>query len=62
MTKRDLRIALINHANPQRIIEQYFYDNFSYTENESQYWNVINFLEVVRLNNLWSDLEKALEE
>lgn len=62
MTKRDLRITLINHANPQRIIEQYFYDTFSYNENESQYWNVINFLEVVRLNNLWSDLEKALEE
>ena len=30
MTKKDLRIALINHANPQRIIEQYFYDTFSY--------------------------------
>lgn len=62
MTKKDLRIALINHANPQIIIEQYFCDKVSYNENESQYWNVINFLEVVRLNNLWGDLEKVLEK
>ena len=62
MTKKELRIALINHANPQRIIEQHFCDKFLYNENESQYWNVINFLEVVRLNNLWGDLEKVLEK
>lgn len=62
MTKRYLRLALINHANPRRIIEQHFCDIFSYNENESQYWNVINFLEVVRLNKLWGDLEKALEK
>jgi hypothetical protein len=62
MTKKDLRIALINHPNPKRIIV----DNFSYiyrwNVSESQYWNVIMFLELVRYNNLWNRLEKLLEE
>ena len=62
MTKMDIRLALIRHPNPSKII----IDNFSYiyrwNKQESHYWNIIMFLELVRYNNLWDRLEKLLEE
>ena len=62
MTKKDIRLALCNHPNPKRIIV----DNFSYVyrwnNGESEYWNIIMFLELVRYNNLWHRLERLLEE
>ena len=61
MTKKELRVAFVNHAGSRNIMETYFCDIFTYNENESLYWNQINFLEMIRLNNLWYDLEIALE-
>jgi hypothetical protein len=62
MTKMDIRLALINHPNPNRVIVNNFSDVYRWNVAESQYWNVIMFLEVVRQNNLWDKLEKSLEE
>lgn len=62
MTKKELRISFINHPASKEIIETHFYDIFSYIENESLYWNQINFLETIRVKNLWGELEKAMEE
>ena len=62
MTKKELRVAFVNHAGSRKIMETYFYDIFTYIENESLYWNQINFLEMIRLKNLWYDLEIAMEE
>ena len=61
MTKKEIRLALIKHPNPNRIIIGNFNDVYKWTVSESQYWNVIVFLEVVRQNNLWDRLEKSLE-
>ena len=61
MTKKDLRIALIKHPNPSKIIIDNFSDVYRWNVAESQYWNIIVFLEDVRQNNLWDRLEKALE-
>ena len=58
----DLRILLINHPNPKRIITNNFDDFYNWNDNESQYWNVITFLEIIRQNNLWDRLDKAMEE
>lgn len=60
--KMNIRLALFNHPNPSKII----IDNFSYIYRwnacESQYWNIIRFLELVRYNNLWDRLEKILKK
>lgn len=58
MTKKDIRLALINHPNPNRVIVNNFSDVYRWNVAESQYWNVIMFLEVVRQNNLWDRLDK----
>jgi hypothetical protein len=58
--KMDLRIALINHPNPNRVIVNNFSNVYRWNVAESQYWNVIMFLEVVRQNNLWDRLEKLV--
>ena len=60
MTKKDLRIALINHPNSKRIIVDNLSDAYNWNVDESYYWNIIVFLEVVRQNNLWERLEKLL--
>ena len=62
MTKKDLRLALIKHPNPNRVIIDNFSDVYKWNDEESQYWNVIVFLEDVRQNNLWDRLEKLLEK
>ena len=62
MTKKDLRLALIKHPNPNRVIIDNFSDVYRWNDEESQYWNVIVFLEDVRQNNLWDRLEKLLEK
>ena len=56
MTKMDIRIALINHPNPKRIIVDNFSDVYNWNADESHYWNIIVFLEVVRQNKLWDRL------
>lgn len=62
MTKRELRILFINHPAAKEIIETHFYDVFSYVDNESLYWNQINFLETIRVKNLWDKLKKVMEK
>ena len=62
MTKKELRVAFVNHAGSRNIMETYFCDIFTYNENESLYWNQINFLEVVRENELWDVLRKYMGE
>lgn len=57
----DLRIALCNHPNPRRIIDS-FNDVYRWNDEEALFGNIVLFLEVVRQNNLWYRLEKALEE
>lgn len=57
--KRDIRIEFIHHPTPRRIIENYV-EYFKYNEEESLYFNIINFLEIVRINNLWDSLEKIM--
>lgn len=61
LTKRDIRIQFINHPNPRRIIEENYSEYFKYNEAESLYFNIVNFLEVVRINNLWDSLEKIMQ-
>lgn len=60
LTKKDIRIKFIRHPNPNRIIVDNFSDVYRWNEAESQYWNIIVFLEVVRQNNLWDRLEKLV--
>lgn len=60
MTKFDLRIALINHPNPKRIIVDNFSDVYNWNADESHYWNIIVFLEVVRQNKLWDRLDELV--
>lgn len=62
MTKMDIRLALINHPNPSKIIIDNFNDVYKWNDEESHYWNIIVFLEDVRQNNLWDRLEKVLEK
>ena len=62
LTKRDIRIEFIHHPNPQRIIEENYSEYFKYNEAESLYFNIVNFLEVVRINNLWDSLEKIMQD
>lgn len=62
MTKMDIRLALIRHPNPNRIIINNFSDVYKWTVAESSFGNIVMFLEVVRQNNLWDRLEKLLEE
>ena len=56
----DLRIALCNHPNPKRIIVYNFSDVYEWNNEESLYWNVVVFLEVVRQNNLWDRLDELV--
>ena len=60
--KMDLRIALCKHLNPKRIIVDNFSDVYKWNNEESLFRNIVLFLEVVRQNNLWDRLEKALEK
>ena len=61
MKKIDIRLALCKHPNPNKIIDN-FNDIYRWNNEESNYWNIIVFLEIVRQNNLWNRLEKLLEE
>ena len=61
-TKKELRIAFVNHPGSRKIMETYFCDIFTFNENESLYWNQINFLETVREKELWDILRKVMEE
>ena len=60
--KMDVRLEFVHHPNPRRIIEEHYNDYFKYNENESLYWNIINFLEYVRVNNLWDSLIEIMEK
>ena len=62
MTKMDIRLALIKHPNPNRVIINHFSDVYRWNDEESLFGNIVMFLEVVRQNNLWDRLEKSLEE
>lgn len=62
MTKMDIRLALIKHPNPNRVIINNFSDVYRWNVAESTFGNIVLFLEVVRKNNLWDRLEKLLEE
>ena len=59
MTKMDIRLALIKHPDPSKIIGN-FSDVYSWNDEESLFGNIILFLEVVRENNLWDRLEKLV--
>ena len=61
LTKKEIRIKFINHPNPRRIIKEHFEGYYKYDEEMSLYYNIICFLEVVRVNNLWDSLTKVLE-
>ena len=58
MTKMDIRLALIKHPNPNRIIINNFSDVYKWNVAESSFGNIVMFLEVVRQNNLWDRLDK----
>ena len=60
MTKMDIRIALIRHPNPKRIIVDNFSDVYEWNAEEALFGNIVLFLEVVRQNNLWDKLEKLV--
>lgn len=62
LTKKEIRIKFINHPNSHGIIEEHFDDYYKYDEEMSLYYNIICFLEVVRVNNLWDSLIKVLEQ
>ena len=58
---REIRLKLINHPNPQKIIIDNFSDVYTWNYGEEEYWNVIDFFEVVRVNKLWDNLENILK-
>lgn len=60
LTKKEIRVNFINHPNPRGIIEEYFGDHYKYDEEKSLYYNIICFLEVVRINCLWDNLTKVI--
>ena len=62
MTKMEIRLALIKHPNPNRVIINNFSDVYNWNVAESTFGNIVMFLEVVRQNNLWDKLEKLLEK
>lgn len=61
ITKRDIRIQLIKHANPKSIIEL-FNDCYKYDNDKSEYTNIIEFLECVREKKLWVELYNKLNK
>ena len=61
ITKRDIRIKLIQHANPKSIIEL-FNDRYKYDDEKSEYTNIIEFLECVREKKLWVELYNKLNK
>ena len=61
MTKKELRVKLIGHPNPKKIVIDNFDDIYEWNTFSSQYYNLVMFLEVVREQNLWDKLEKILE-
>ena len=60
MTKMDIRLALIKHPNPNRVIINNFSDVYKWNDEEALFGNIVMFLEVVRQNNLWDRLEKLV--
>ena len=60
MTKMDIRLALIKHPNPNRVIIDNFSDVYRWDDEESLFGNIVLFLEVVRQNNLWDRLDKFI--
>ena len=54
VTKRDVRLKLINNGKAKSIIAKM--DSSFYDEDVSLYYNVIRFLEKVRMENRWEEL------
>ena len=61
MTKMELRLKLINHVNPKDIVIDNFSDVYEWNTYYSQYHNLVVFLEIVRIQNLWDKLKEILE-
>ncbi len=60
VTKHTIRVKLINHGRAKSIITKLAPD--FYDENLPKYYNVMRFLEKVRLENKWKELWDAMEE
>ena len=54
VTKRDVRLKLINSGKAKSIIAEM--DSSFYDEDVSLYYNVMRFLEKVRRENKWEEL------
>lgn len=54
VTKRDIRLKLINNGKAKKIIEKM--DSSFYNDNVSLYYNVMRFLDMVRRENKWEEL------
>ena len=54
VTKRDVRLKFINSVKAKRIINEM--DSHFYDDKISPYYNIMRFLEKVRVENLWGDL------
>ena len=61
LTKKEIRLKFINHPNSRGIIEDHFSEYYKYDEEQSLYYNIICFLEIVRTKGLWDNLTKVLE-
>ena len=58
VTKRDVRLKLINNGRAKNIIAKI--DSSFYDEDVSLYYNVMRFLEKVRKENRWEELWNAM--
>ena len=54
VSKRDVRLKFINSVKAKRIINEM--DSHFYDDNVSPYYNIMRFLEKVRVENLWGEL------
>lgn len=54
VTKRDVRLKFINNIKAKRIINEM--DPHFYDEKISPYYNIMRFIEKVRIENLWGEL------
>lgn len=54
VTKRDVRLKFINNIKAKGIINEM--DPHFYDEKISPYYNIMRFIEKVRVENLWGEL------
>lgn len=62
ISKRDVRIAFTQYPNAKVVIQEIGKELYHYDNSQPLYFNIIHFLEIVRIHDLWGELWNKINQ